>query len=135
MAFSKVRTAAMLASVSLLEVCGVAQAQPAQPTVISVQLSEFRYSPAEIDLDHGQSYILRVTNTGKRAHDLSAKAFFQAVTIAPADAAVVQGGMIEVAPGEMASVTLTTTTAGTYEMHCTHPLHSMLGMSGKIVVR
>ena len=30
---------------------------------------------------------------------------------------------------------LTPQKPGTYEMHCTHPFHSMLGMKGQIVVR
>ena len=112
-----------------------ASAQPAAPTVIIVQLSEYKYTPMEIDLTHGQSYVLRVVNTGKKAHDLSARAFFQSVTLAPDSAATVHDGEVELAMGESADVAFTAGAAGTYEMHCTHPLHSMLGMKGQIVVR
>jgi plastocyanin len=116
-------------------VSGAAWAQPGQPTVITVQLSEYKFAPMEIDLDHGQSYVLRVVNTGGKAHDLSAKAFFQSVSVAPASASEVQNGEVELAMGESADVAFTAGAPGTYEMHCTHPLHAMLGMKGRIVVR
>ena len=44
-------------------------------------------------------------------------------------------GEIDLAPGVAADVALTPQTTGTYEMHCGHPLHAMLGMTGHIVVR
>jgi plastocyanin len=124
-----------VAAIMAAAVSGAASAQPAQPTVITVQLSEYKFTPAEIDLDHGQSYVLRVVNTGGKAHDLSAKAFFQSVTVATASASEVHDGEVELAMGESADVAFTAGAAGTYEMHCTHPLHSMLGMKGRIVVR
>jgi plastocyanin len=124
-----------VAAIMAAAVSGAASAQPAQPTVITVQLSEYKFTPAEIDLDHGQSYVLRVVNTGGKAHDLSAKAFFQSVTVATASASEVHDGEVELAMGESADVAFTTGAPGTYEMHCTHPLHSMLGMKGRIVVR
>jgi len=114
-----------------------ASAALAQPTVTPIQvvLSEFHYAPSEIDLVHGQTYVLRITNDGKHAHNLSAKAFFATVALDPASAASVKNGAVEVVSGESADVELVPKTPGTYEMHCTHPLHSMLGMTGKIVVR
>jgi plastocyanin len=127
--------AAVVAGVAVAAASVPARAQPAAPTVITVQLSEYKFSPVEIDLDHGQSYVLRVVNTGGKAHDLSAKAFFQSVTLAPASASEVKDGAVELAMGESADVALATGAPGTYEMHCTHPLHSMLGMKGRIVVR
>jgi plastocyanin len=116
-------------------VSGAAWAQSGQSTVITVQLSEYKFAPVEIDLDHGQSYVLRVVNSGGKAHDLSAKAFFQSVSLAPASASQVQNGQVELAMGESADVAFTAGAPGTYEMHCTHPLHAMLGMRGRIVVR
>jgi uncharacterized cupredoxin-like copper-binding protein len=111
-----------------------ASAQPAAPTVIAVQLSEYRYTPSTIDLNRGQSYVLRLTNTGKHDHDLKAKAFFQAVSLAGDSAAKVQDGSVEVGPGETTDVVLTPNQAGSYETHCTHPFHATLGMKGQIIV-
>jgi uncharacterized cupredoxin-like copper-binding protein len=113
----------------------VASAAVAQPTVINIQLSEYKYAPMQLTLDHGQAYVLHVTNTGGKGHDLSAKAFFQAVTLAPGSAAKVKDGGIDLDEGESADIALTPLKPGTYEMHCTHPFHSMLGMKGQIVVR
>ena len=121
--------------VAATKTSGGARAQPDQATVITVRLSEYRFTPAEIDLNHGQRYVLRVVNTGGKAHDLSAKAFFQTVTLSPESAARVHDGQIEAAMGESADVTLVADRPGTYEMHCTHPLHGLLGMRGRIVVR
>jgi uncharacterized cupredoxin-like copper-binding protein len=114
---------------------GAAGAQPAAPTVIPVELSEYSYSPMTIELKQGQPYVLHLTNSGGKGHDLSAKAFFQTVSLAPGSAALVRKGQVEVAEGESADVAFTPQKAGAYEMHCTHPLHAMLGMKGKIVVR
>jgi uncharacterized cupredoxin-like copper-binding protein len=126
---------AVLALLATIAQAGAALAQPASPTVIAVRLSEFSYSPSEFDLVRGQPYVLRLTNDGKHAHDLSAKAFFKTVTLASDSVAEVQDGAVELVMGESADVTFVANTPGTYEMHCTHPLHSMLGMTGKIVVR
>jgi plastocyanin len=134
MAALKIGIAAALAAFGVAAASGPAFAQDA-PTPITVQLTDYRYTPAEIDLTHGQSYVLHLVNPHGGAHDLSAKAFFQTVTLAPASAAVVHDGDIEVKGGQSADVAFTAGAAGTYEMHCTHPMHSMFGMKGKIVVQ
>jgi uncharacterized cupredoxin-like copper-binding protein len=130
----KLRHALAAATGALALATAVASAQPAAPTVIAVQLSEYRFSPETIELNRGQSYVLRVTNSGKHGHDLKAKAFLQAVSLAADSAAKVKDGAIEVEPGETTDVALTPTAAGSYEMHCDHPLHATLGMKGQIVV-
>jgi plastocyanin len=126
---------AIFTAMGLLAVSAPARAQPPSPNIITVQLSEYRFSPMEIDLNRGQAYVLRVVNSGGKAHDLSAKAFFQTVSLGADSAAEVKDGAVELAMGESTDVALTPNQPGTYEMHCTHPLHAMLGMKGKIVVR
>jgi plastocyanin len=135
MSLLKIGAAGLVATVGLMVASDDLRAQPAGPAVVTVRLSEYRFTPAEIDLDHGQTYVLRVVNAGDKAHDLSAKAFFQTVTLAQGSASEVQDGAVELAMGESADVSFTAGAPGTYEMHCTHPLHSMLGMKGRIVVR
>ncbi len=124
---------AAFAAASML--AGGASAQPGSPKLIEVQLYEYSYMPAEIDLDHGQSYVFRLTNTGNKAHDLSAKDFFASVALAPDSQGKVQNGDVEVDKGQTTDVAFTAGAPGTYEMHCSHFMHSMLGMKGKIVVR
>jgi len=129
------RLALAAGAVASMLAAAIAHAQPpAPPTVISVQLSEFRFAPATLELNAGQPYVLRVTNSGKHGHDLKAKAFFDAVSLGAHSAAKVKDGAVEVAPGETADIALTPTAAGSYEMHCTHPLHATMGMKGQITV-
>jgi plastocyanin len=121
---------ALAASLAL----GLASAASAQPTVINVQLDEYKYVPMQIDLHAGQAYVFHLTNTGSKDHDLSAKAFFATVALDPATASKVKNGDIDVDEGESVDVAFTPRAAGSYEMHCTRPFHSMLGMKGQIVV-
>ena len=124
---------AAIAGLSVLPAAAFAQAE--QPTVIPVELSEFKFAPSQLTLNKGQHYVLRLTNSGKRDHDLSAKAFFQSVTLDADSASAVKDGDVDLTPGVTADVGFTPTQAGSYEMHCTHPFHAMLGMKGQIVVR
>jgi plastocyanin len=130
----KVGIAAVLAAFGVVAASGTAFAQDA-PTPITVQLTDYRYTPDEIDLTHGQSYVLHLVNPHGGGHDLSAKAFFQSITLTPESAEVVHNGDVEVKGGQSADVAFTAGAAGTYEMHCTHPMHAMFGMKGKIVVQ
>jgi uncharacterized cupredoxin-like copper-binding protein len=128
-------TSKLIAALALSGSMTIAGAACAQPTVINVQLSEYKFAPMQLTLDHGQAYVLHLTNTGSKAHDLSAKAFFQTVSLAPTSAAKVKNGDVDLDEGESVDVALTPQKPGTYEMHCTHPFHSMFGMKGQIIVR
>jgi plastocyanin len=127
------RTAVALVLSGAFAVAGAAFAQPAAQ-VIKIDLSEYKYSPMEIDLKAGQSYVFHITNSGSKGHDLSAKAFFATVALAPGSAAKVKDGDVDLDQGESVDVTLTPQKPGAYEMHCTHFMHAMLGMKGRIVV-
>jgi uncharacterized cupredoxin-like copper-binding protein len=124
-----------LAAVALCAPLAFAGAAQAQPTVINVQLSEYKFTPMQLTLDHGQAYVLHLSNTGGKDHDLNAKAFFQTVALAPGSAAKVKNGDVDLDEGESVDIALTPQKPGTYEMHCTEPFHAMLGMKGQIVVR
>jgi len=125
----------LAAALTLAAALPLASAAVAQPQTIRVELSEYKFAPMEIDLAKGQTYVLHLTNTGSKSHDLSAKAFFATVALGPASAAKVKNGDIDVDEGESVDVTLTPQQAGAFEMHCTKFLHAMLGMKGQIVVR
>jgi uncharacterized cupredoxin-like copper-binding protein len=130
----KIGIAAAIAVFGVAVASGPALAQDA-PTPITVQLTDYRFAPSEIDLVHGQSYVLHLVNPHGGGHDLSAKAFFQSVTLTPESAAVVHDGDVEVKGGQSADIAFTAGAPGTYEMKCTHPMHAMFGMTGKIVVQ
>jgi len=124
-----------LAAIVLAVSLATAGVAVAQPTVINIELSEYKFAPMQLMLTHDQAYVLHLTNAGGKTHDLSAKAFFQTVAFGAGSAAKVKGGAVDLDEGESVDVALTPQTAGTYEMHCTHPFHAMLGMKGQIVVR
>src|SRR5262245_23215817 len=106
------------------------------PTVVNVQLSNFKFAPKDIVLNHGQSYVLRLTNAADGGHDFTASEFFAASRIAAADRSLVAEGEIEVPAGQVREVHLTApAAAGSYKLKCSHSFHKMFGMSGTILVR
>lgn len=120
------------AALALLVLAAPAAAQ--SPERIEIDLSNFKFTPSTITLRHGQPYVLHFVNTAKGGHDFSAKAFFDAASMEARDRARVARGEVDVRGGQTADVRLTAPTPGTYDMHCSHFMHSTFGMTGKIVV-
>jgi uncharacterized cupredoxin-like copper-binding protein len=104
-----------------------------QARQITVELSNFDFTPKTLILHHGQPYRLHLTNTGSGGHNFSSPAFFKAATIAPEDAAVVAKGGIDLKKGESRDVRIIPA-KGRYKLKCTHFMHSTFGMKGEIVV-
>ena len=121
------------AALSLVSIAG-ASAQPAAPTVVNVELSDYKFTPKVVQLSQGQTYRLHLTNSSNMLHGLEAKAFFETVTLAGWSAGSVQKGEVAVWPGRWVDVDLTPKTTGEYEMHSPYPMNEMLGMKGEIVV-
>ena len=105
------------------------------PAIVNVQLANYKFTPKAIVLDHGRSYVLRLHNASGGGHDFTWPAFFAAASIAPSDRRWIQGGEVEVPPGQVREIRLTAPGAGSYKVKCTHSFHKFLGMSGMIVVR
>ncbi|HEY1709325.1 MAG TPA: cupredoxin domain-containing protein [Rhizomicrobium sp.] len=101
---------------------------------VDVSLSNYAFSPSELRLQRGVPYVLHFTNTAAKSHDFSAPAFFSASTIAADDRAKVVKGAVELDENASADVKLIPNTSGAYELRCTHFMHAMLGMTGKVVV-
>lgn len=110
-------------------------AQSANPDVIAVELSNFKFSPSELTLQHGHAYRLHLVNEAGGAHDFSAPEFFAASVIAPADRGSVVDGKVKLAGHQTVDVTLTPQRVGSYDLHCSHFLHSGMGMKGLITVQ
>ena len=128
------RIAALLALPVIL--LGAQPAAPQAPAVIGVQLANFSFTPKDIVLDHGQSYVLRLANVSDGGHDFTAPQFFAASAIAAADRPLVTEGEVEVPPGQVREIHLTAPdAAGKYHLKCSHSFHKMFGMSGSIIVR
>jgi uncharacterized cupredoxin-like copper-binding protein len=105
------------------------------PKEIDVALSNFAFTPDALTLKANTPYRLHLVNSGGSGHNFAAADFFAASTIAPADAGKVKDGGIEVPKGATVDVTVTPGKAGTYELTCTHFMHTTFGMKGEIVVQ
>ena len=125
----------MIGKSLLLGFAAFSLAAPVQaPETIAVTLSNFRYTPQTITLQHGRPYVLRFVNGAKGGHDFVAKEFFAAAAIAPEDRAKVVKGGVEVSRGATVELRLTAPAPGRYRAHCSHFMHSTFGMKGEIVV-
>ena len=113
---------------------GVSAAAHAQPAVVTVQLSNFSFTPNSIQLRAGAPTTLHLQNSAHGGHNFSAPKFFAAARIDPKSAAFVRNGAVEVPGGGAVNVTLVPA-AGNYRLKCTHTLHSTFGMKGTILVR
>ncbi|MFL6723244.1 MAG: cupredoxin domain-containing protein [Sphingomicrobium sp.] len=113
-----------------------AQPMAAQaPTVVNVQLANFKFTPRSIVLDHGHAYVLRLQNVASGGHDFTASDFFAAANVAAGDRRYVSDGEVEVPAGQVREIHLTAPGAGKYSLKCSHSFHKMFGMSGSIIVR
>jgi uncharacterized cupredoxin-like copper-binding protein len=128
------RIAALFALPMIL--LGAQPAAPQAPTVVNIQLANFSFTPKSIILDHGHSYVLRLANVADGGHDFTAPEFFAASAITADDRRLIEDGEVEVPPGQVREIHLTTPgAAGKYHLKCSHSFHKMFGMSGSIIVR
>ena len=98
-----------------------------------VELSNFDFTPREIHLHAGQATTLVLTNIASGGHNFTAREFFAAARVDPADAALVEDGEVEV-PARSTRTVHVIPAAGTYKLTCTHTFHTTFGMKGTIVV-
>ena len=126
-----------------LAVCGLLLAGPGfaqspnwlNARTIEIDMKNFAFVPATITLQRGVPYRLRFVNTAGGGHSFVAKAFFEQATIDPASRSTINKGEVDLGGGESGDVRLVVNRIGTYDVHCSHFMHSIFGMKGKIVVR
>lgn len=102
---------------------------------VEIDMKSFAYTPATITLQRGVSYRLHFANKAGGGHDFTAKDFFAEATVDPASRAALDKGKLDLGGGESADVRLIANRAGTYDVHCSHFMHSTFGMTGKIIVQ
>ena len=112
---------------------GNAIAQASVP--INIFLTNYAFAPNTLNLKVGTTYRLHLSNDGSKGHNFNAPEFFAASQIAPVDMSKIENGSVELDDGQSIDVTITPSRAGTYAFDCSHFLHSMLGMHGKIAVQ
>jgi len=112
---------------------GEASAQTVMP--LSITLSNYSFTPNVLDLQAGITYRMHFINGGSKDHNFSAPEFFAASQIAPDDQAKIEKGLVALDSGQSVDITVTTGSAGTFPVECTHFMHKMMGMHGSIVVQ
>lgn len=121
----------MLASTGWLG-AAVTASRAASPETIVVHLSNFAITPETLHLQSGRMVLLHIVNDSGGGHDLSAPALFSSGTF-PGGSPPAKG-RIEVRSEETRDVLFVPGAPGTYKMECTHFLHSLFGMTGRVVV-
>ena len=121
-----------LAAAAALMVAGTAQA--ATSNTVSVELSNFKFRPAAVQLQAMVPVTLHLVNASGGGHNFTAPKFFEAARIDPRSAALIRNGRVEVPARSSVDVSLTPA-AGQYALKCSHTLHPTFGMTGTIVVR
>ena len=101
-----------------------APASPTSPTTppLSVQLSDFKIEPSQIDAPAG-TVVLSVTSSGPTPHNLTVRDQADAVVFASVDLSAGESDVVEgtLAPGE-------------YELFCSFAGHESLGMRASLTV-
>jgi uncharacterized cupredoxin-like copper-binding protein len=102
---------------------------------VPVTLSNFRFTPNQIVLQHGQPYVLRLTNAASGGHSFAAGPFFAGSSVSAADRPLIKNGVVEVPAGQVREIHLLAPGPGRYDLKCSHFLHASFGMKGNIIVQ
>ena len=120
----------LLSAITAMAVSSAA-AQPTAAPVQTIQVFNFGYAPKPIQLAADRAVTLSFVNQANGGHDFTAREFFAAAKIVSGAA---PNGEVELKGHETKTVTLVPR-AGTYNAHCSHFMHSTMGMHTQIVVR
>lgn len=116
---------------------GSAMAQQMAPHAeerVEIHLSNFHFTPETIHLQHGEPYTLVIVNDTRGSHDFTARAFFAAATMDTPNRAKLSGQGVSLSGKQSVTLQLTAPAPGTYNVKCTHFMHSAMGMKGRILV-
>jgi len=108
-------------------------------TTVTIELSEFAFTPKDITLEAGQPYVLDVINGGTVKHEFTAGEFFRTVATRKAETAESEVKVpffteIEVFAGKSVEIFLIPLIPGTYDLVCEIEGHFEAGMFGTITV-
>jgi uncharacterized cupredoxin-like copper-binding protein len=106
---------------------------------LTIELSEFAFTPKEFTLTAGQPYVLKVVDKGDVKHEFTAEDFFGSVAFRKAEDASAEFKApapreVEVFAGKTIELYLIPTKAGTYRLVCEIEGHFEAGMFGTITV-
>lgn len=110
-----------------------AQSQVSNSSVVAVELSNFKFGPQAIHLRAGVPIVLRLHNSAGGGHNFSAPQFFSSARMSQSSANMVHNGTVEIPKQSTVDISLIPS-AGSYQLKCSHTLHSSFGMKGVIRV-
>jgi uncharacterized cupredoxin-like copper-binding protein len=123
----------MRAVIAIVLLSAIPSIATAQTPVATVEMSNFKFAPTDVQLKAGVPVVLHLSNTAGGSHNFSAPQFFAAARLDPRAAALVHDGKVEV-PAHAAVDLQLVPVEGRYALKCTHALHSAFGMKGTITV-
>ena len=116
-------------------VIATALATPARPEArqtVTVVMTEYRFTPANLVFRSGRAYRLLLVNRGRELHEFTAPGFLDAIAIDDPGAVTPVGREIAVAPGASRELLFRARQSGRYPFSCAD--HDWAGMVGEIVV-
>lgn len=135
------KTILVLLTLFLLSACALGASQPADE--LTVEMTDFAYTPSSLTIPAGQPVTLTVNNTGAIEHD------FVVAKIAATTEVIQDNGSnahhahgaeqnfdlhISARPGEASIVRVTVSEPGVYRVFCSVEGHEQAGMIGKLTV-
>jgi plastocyanin len=129
------RSIAGAALVVAVAACGGGEAVPTDPNpIISVAMTDFRFSPADVRVAAGASVTIEGRNAGDVVHSwVLLDAGVQVDRMSQFDPATVLAEL-EAAEGDVSSITFTAPPPGEYQVICTITGHLSSGMEGTFIV-
>jgi uncharacterized cupredoxin-like copper-binding protein len=118
----------------------VAAADWSKSETVTVGVTSYAFSPANLSLRHGQPYKIHLANTSTHTHTFSSDDFFKTAAIQKvvkngSPSSGLEGDGITLAPNDQVDLYLVPVTAGTYDLYCDEFMHDTMGMNGKITVQ
>ena len=118
----------------------VAAADWSRAETVTVTLSEFSFSPANLTFATGSPYRLLIRNIGNIQHLFVADGFFKGIAAQrlktpDGDVDAPHLAAIAVPPGAEKELAFVAVTPGTYHLECSLPFHATFGMEGEIAIR
>ena len=131
----------VVVSLVLLSACSAQQSKPA--TEVTVEMTDFAYSPSSIAVPAGRPVTLTVKNIGNIEHDFVVQkidATTEVIQDSGSDAHHAHGEEqnydlhVSAGAGETSILQLTVSEPGTYEIFCSVEGHKEAGMIGELTV-
>lgn len=137
------RIVLLLLPVMVLGACASPKPSSSPATELTVEMTDFTYSPSSLKIPAGQPVTLTVNNTGNIEHDFVVEKIAAATKVIEdngSDAHHAHGAEqsydlhISARPGEASVVQVTVSEPGTYKIFCSVEGHEQAGMIGELTV-